>query len=70
MRLSINNRAHLRSLTEHLQRAECDVLELDDSTLEVALPQAGSPDVARLELDLYLQVWRVTHPEVTVDVEE
>lgn len=70
MRLSINNRAHLRSLTEHLQRAECEVRALDDSTLEVALPQAGSPDVARLELDLYLQVWRVTHPDVTVDVEE
>lgn len=70
MRLSIDNRAHMRSLTEHLRHAECEVRELDDGTVEVALPQAGSPDVARLELDLYLQVWRVTHPDVTVDVEE
>jgi hypothetical protein len=46
------------------------VRELDDGTLEVVLPQAGSPNVARLELDLYLQVWRATHPDVIVDVDE
>jgi len=60
----------MRSLSQHLRRAECDVRELDDVTLEVVLPLAGGPDVARLELDLYLQVWRATHPDVSVDVEE
>jgi hypothetical protein len=69
MRLLISNPAHTRSLVDHLRRAECEVREVDEATLEVALPRAGSSDVARLELDLYLQVWRVTHPDVVVDVE-
>jgi hypothetical protein len=70
MRLLTNNRAHVRSLSEHLRHVDCDVRELDDGTLEVELPGPGGPDVARLELDLYLQVWRATHPGVTVDVDE
>jgi hypothetical protein len=56
----------MRSLLDHLGRAECEVREVDDETVE--LPQAGSPDGARLELDLYLQVWRVTHPGAAVVV--
>ena len=56
----------MRSLLDHLRRAECEVREVDDETVDVELPQAGSPEGARLELDLYLQVWRATHPGAAV----
>jgi hypothetical protein len=52
-------------LVAFLRRASCDVELTDGRTLSVSVPSVPD-DVARLEIDAYLQTWQALHRGVTV----
>jgi hypothetical protein len=45
------------SLFEFLRAKRCVVEPVGETTLDVALPDAGREEAAILELELYLRVW-------------
>jgi hypothetical protein len=49
-----------------LQRLSCVVERLDERTLGVSLPATPIAEAAQLELDLYLRLWEVHHPDAPV----
>ena len=62
MRIEVNPAAR-EELLEFLRRADCKARADGDGALIVEVPDA-SDDQARLEVDLYLKAWQVSHPDV------
>jgi hypothetical protein len=57
------------SLLEFLAAKRCVVEPVSETTLDVVLPEAGRPDAALLELELYLRVWEAIYVGEVVERE-
>jgi hypothetical protein len=60
-------------LRDHLLRnaGVTDVCEEDNpGTLTVTLDETLPPEAARLELDVFLNIWRATRPDAPVEIIE
>lgn len=55
-------------LLEFLRQANCVVRQTAPDTLEAIIPDAFDERQARLELELYLRVWRALNPQARVDL--
>jgi hypothetical protein len=53
-------------LLAFLRTRQCVVVTDPAGRIAVSIPESTREDAARLELDLYLQVWRAIHPGVEV----
>jgi hypothetical protein len=63
VQVEIDDPALAQDLVAFLRRASCEAELKDGGTLSVSVPSVPD-DVARLEVDAYLQAWRVLHPGV------
>jgi hypothetical protein len=65
--------AYADELRDHLLRyagvAEVSV-EDDPGTLTVTLDETLPPQAARLELDLFLTIWKATRPDAPIEIIE
>lgn len=68
MRVQLADPTLVAELLSFLERVRCVVRKLRSDVIEVALPEAGSADQARLELELYLLAWRALHPNADASV--
>jgi hypothetical protein len=64
VQVEISDPALANDLVEFLRRACCEAELTDGGTLSVSVP-AVPDDVARLEVDAYLQAWQALHPDVS-----
>jgi hypothetical protein len=55
-------------LYRFLRSKGCVVESLSEDTLLVELPDAPRCDAAALELELYLRVWEILHPDAHADL--
>jgi hypothetical protein len=64
MRIKLSTRVAAAALADYLRRCECNVVFVNDCTLDVFL-QGRSPSghEEHLELDAYLRVWMAMHSE-------
>ena len=69
MRVKIEQPSATEDLVEFLERRACAVTRAGRGLLEVELADDLGPVRGRLELDLYLSVFRSTHPGVEVAVQ-
>jgi hypothetical protein len=60
----ISNPQLLSDLQLSLRRAGCVAEQRRSHELEVYLPEASSPELARRELNIYLATWQATNPGV------
>jgi len=69
LRITLDNPALVTDLTDFLRRCECKVEQVGSRALEVDVAaQAGQPvgaehEWARLQIDAFLRVWQLLHPE-------
>jgi hypothetical protein len=66
MHVHLSDPSLVDDLLAFLRTRQCVALTDPAGRIAVSIPAATRKDAARLELDLYLQVWRVTHPGVDV----
>jgi hypothetical protein len=66
MRIKVSDPSLVDDLLAFLQDKQCVAEQTSADTLAVSLPEARRADAAALELDLYLSVWKTTHPGVHV----
>ena len=64
MRVEISDPALADDLVAFLLRASCEAELTDGRTLSVSVPSVPE-DVARLEVDAYLQTWQALHRGVS-----
>ena len=55
-------------LFRFLRTKGCVVETLSEDTLRVELPDARRSDAAALELQLYLRVWEILHPDAHAEI--
>ena len=60
----VSDHSALRSLQEHLRRAECVAEQARAHELEVYVPSAPNDRQARREVEVYVAVWQASHPGV------
>ena len=64
MRIKLSTRAATAALADYLRRCECNVVFVNDCTLDVFLQgRSRSGHEEHIELDAYLRVWMAMHPE-------
>jgi hypothetical protein len=64
MRVYVSDRTLVEDLRAYLQRCNCVVYPRGAMEMDAVLPQRDVPPVyLRMELDAYLRVWRLMHPE-------
>jgi hypothetical protein len=68
VRLRLGDPALVESLSDFLRRRECAVEQVDEDTIEIALPHELHGEQARMELDLYLRVWQSLHAWARVEI--
>jgi hypothetical protein len=68
MMIRISDPELMPALVAHLRQSEFAVEVLDAQTLEAHLPGVD-PAQAERELRLYLDVWRVLHPDSQIELE-
>jgi hypothetical protein len=68
MMIRISDPELMPALVAHLRQSEFAVQVLDAQTLEAHLPGVD-PAQAERELRLYLDVWRVLHPDSQIELE-
>jgi hypothetical protein len=68
MMIRISDPELMPALVAHLRQSEFAVEVLDAQTLEAQLPGVD-PAQAERELRLYLDVWRVLHPDSQIELE-
>jgi hypothetical protein len=63
MQIHVAEQNHLDDLLAFLRRIGCIALRVDDSTLEVNMPETTNERAERLELGTYLKTWQARHPD-------
>ena len=67
MRIELDTPAAAAALLDYLRRCECIVEWAGDSAIEASPPpRSQNTELAALELEAYLRVWRLMHPDVQV----
>ena len=66
MRLTFNDRWVGDDLAEYFRRSDCVVVHIGRRKLDVHPQQTLSPELATLELEGLLRVWRKLHPEASI----
>jgi hypothetical protein len=68
MTVHVSNPAFVHDLIASLRRANYEVLQSGELTVEVNAPSAASVEQARLHLGFYLANWRARHPGIVADI--
>ena len=68
MTVHVSNPAFVYDLLASLRRANYDVSQTDEMTVEVSAPPTASVEQARLHLGFYLANWRARHPGIVADI--
>jgi hypothetical protein len=68
MRLRTGDLTLLDDLRTHFERSGFVVEKTGGADLDVRRPDAPSPDQETREIELHLQVWRVMHPSIRVEL--
>jgi hypothetical protein len=69
MRIELLTQAAALALAEYLERCECTVTVVSDSTLEVAPPARSQSEREReIEIQAYLRVWRAMNPRYAAEL--
>jgi hypothetical protein len=66
MHVQLSDASLVDDLLAFLRNVQCVAVADAAGTISVSIPDLVREDATRLELDLYLRVWRVTHPDVAV----
>jgi hypothetical protein len=66
MKVRVSDSSCLVELFRDLLRGGCLPRAVDEETLEVVHPDAGTADEARTELTYFLRAWQSKHPDVDV----
>jgi hypothetical protein len=68
-RLTLNSVGATNSLFDYLERCGCVVARVGERTIETSPPPRSiDADLADLELEAYLHVWRELNPQVELSV--
>jgi hypothetical protein len=70
VKILLSDAALLDELIAYLVREGCIVEQIGPNLVEVSRLSSVRHDQARMELDLYLEAWKATHPETDVRVLE
>jgi hypothetical protein len=65
----VSDPAFVYDLLASLRRANYAATQTGTDTVLVTVPQAASPDQARLHLGYYLANWRARHPGIVADLQ-
>jgi hypothetical protein len=68
MTVHVSNPAFVHDLLASLRRANYDVSQTGETTVEVNAPATASAEQARLHLGFYLANWRARHPGIVADI--
>jgi hypothetical protein len=68
LRVSVTDVAHASDLVAFLGGTAYEAVQIAPDALAVRPPAALAEEIARMELEIYLRVWRRTHPGVGVEV--
>lgn len=63
LRVKLSDPARVDELVAFLSRSGCLTELEDETTLLVSIPGSLHEDAARLEVDAYLRVWNILHPD-------
>lgn len=69
MKVYVSDPAFVTDLLYSLKRANYAAAQTDPATVEVRVPEAASPEQARLHLGHYLANWRARHPGVVAELD-
>jgi hypothetical protein len=67
MRIHVQPEA-VDDLLEFLRRANCKAELAPDGSVVVEVPEAFGDEQERMELELYLKAWQVSHPDIEAHV--
>ena len=70
VRLRVSNRDLIEDLLLFLERRGCPARQLDLDLIEVEVPHAFHAEQARMELDLYLNIWKKLRAASLFEIEE
>ena len=71
MRVHVTDPTLVEDLRSYLRRCNCAVYPRGNLEMDAVLPQRDVPHVyLRMELDAYLRVWRLMHPEADAVIVE
>jgi hypothetical protein len=68
MRVRVDDTESLGALIDFLERRACRAVPVADDVVAVELPEDLDAEAQLLELDLYLAVFRSTHPGADVQL--
>jgi hypothetical protein len=68
MRLRTGDLTILDDLRAHFERSGFAVESTGDVDLDVRRPDAPSPEQEAREIEVHLQVWRLMHPSIQVEL--
>ncbi|MGH2932763.1 MAG: hypothetical protein ACRDKK_07880 [Gaiellaceae bacterium] len=66
MKILLSDAAFLDDLIAYLYSVGCIVDQVGPNLVEVSRLSSIRHDQARMEIDVFLEAWKSTHPEVTV----
>ncbi len=66
MKILLSDAAYLGDLTAYLFSVDCIVEQIGPNLVEVSRLSSIRHDQARMEIDLILEAWKSSHPEVAV----
>lgn len=69
MDIHLDDSRYTDDLVAFLERACCGVEQLGCRRLRACVPDSPLREAERLELTLYLQVWRAVHPDAHVRID-
>jgi hypothetical protein len=70
MKVEVSDPLFVYNLLYSLKSADYEAEIEGDTTVEVRIPPAATPEQARLNLGLYLAKWRGRHPGIVADLVE
>ena len=66
MKILLSDAAYLGDLIAYLFSVDCIVEQIGPNLVEVSRLSSIRHDQARMEIDLILEAWKSSHPEVAV----
>ena len=66
MKILLSDADYLDDLIAYLFTVGCIVEQIGPNLVEVSKLSSVRHDQARMEIDLFLQAWKASHPEVAV----